>query len=244
MLSKLFGHLSSNVVAYLALFFALSGVAWAATLPRNSVGTAQLKNRAVTAPKIRNGAVTASKIPNGSLTAAEFAPGTLLQGERGLPGATGATGAPGAPGAPGQTGQTGPPGPTVSAHDSVDNSHNLNQTEATEAEITNLNVPFAGRIVATATAEFTTDDGVATAVACRLRALPGGSGDVPMSVTHQAELPATDGYRVVVPLTGALAVTAGTYTVQVRCVETAPGTATLGDLEFNRADLTVIATGS
>jgi hypothetical protein len=43
----------ANVVATLALFVALGGVSYAAlTLPRNSVGTPQLRNRAVTLPKI------------------------------------------------------------------------------------------------------------------------------------------------------------------------------------------------
>ena len=47
-------HLTyANVVASLALFLALGGAAFAATqLPRNSVGTGQLKPEAVTAGKI------------------------------------------------------------------------------------------------------------------------------------------------------------------------------------------------
>ena len=43
----------SNVVATLALFFALAGGAWAATqLPKESVGSTQLKNGAVTPGKL------------------------------------------------------------------------------------------------------------------------------------------------------------------------------------------------
>jgi len=42
-------HLSAaNVLSALALFIALGGGAYAATLPRNSVGPAQLKSGAVT----------------------------------------------------------------------------------------------------------------------------------------------------------------------------------------------------
>ena len=53
----------ANVVSVLALFVALGGSAYAATqIPRNSVGTKQLKNRSITAAKIRNGAVTAAKL--------------------------------------------------------------------------------------------------------------------------------------------------------------------------------------
>lgn len=46
-------------------------------LPRNSVGTAQLKSNAVTTSKIRNNAVTTKKIKNGSVTAAKIAAGAV-----------------------------------------------------------------------------------------------------------------------------------------------------------------------
>ena len=52
MLRILSTHLRHHAVAYLALFVALSGTAYAASLPRNSVGTAQLRDRAVTALKV------------------------------------------------------------------------------------------------------------------------------------------------------------------------------------------------
>jgi hypothetical protein len=86
----------ANVVATLALILALGGgAAWAATqLPRNSVGTKQLKK----------GAVTAAKVKSGSLLAKDFKAGQLRTG------ATGATGAPGAPGATGPQGAAGAPG--------------------------------------------------------------------------------------------------------------------------------------
>jgi hypothetical protein len=51
------------VVALIALFVALGGTSYAAiTLPKNSVGTKQLKDGAVTGAKIADGAVTAAKI--------------------------------------------------------------------------------------------------------------------------------------------------------------------------------------
>jgi hypothetical protein len=59
-----------NTIALLALFVALSGTAFAAAnvvLPKNSVGTKQLKKNAVTTPKIKNGAVTGAKIKLSSL---------------------------------------------------------------------------------------------------------------------------------------------------------------------------------
>ena len=55
-------------VGMLALFIALSGTAYAATLPRNSVGTAQLKKNAVTTPKIKKSAVTSPKIKSNAVT--------------------------------------------------------------------------------------------------------------------------------------------------------------------------------
>ena len=52
----------SNVIATMALFIALGGVAVAAGLPKNSVGANQLKRGAVTAAKIRKQAVTSAKL--------------------------------------------------------------------------------------------------------------------------------------------------------------------------------------
>ena len=78
----------SNVIATMALFIALGGVAVAAGLPRNSVGPKQLKRGAVTAAKIRKGAVIAGKlspnsvgpgnIGNGAVTTAKLAAGSVI----------------------------------------------------------------------------------------------------------------------------------------------------------------------
>ena len=82
----------ANVIATLALFIALGGTSYAVTaLPKNSVGTQQLKKSAVTSVKVKDG----------SLVAADFAAGTLLKGE------TGATGAQGAAGPQGPVGPSG-----------------------------------------------------------------------------------------------------------------------------------------
>jgi hypothetical protein len=70
----------ANVVAVMALFLALGGTGYAAmTLPKNSVGTKQLKN----------GAVTAKKVKAHTLLASDFRPGQLpagVQGPKGDPG--------------------------------------------------------------------------------------------------------------------------------------------------------------
>ena len=52
MIRNFASHLRHHSIAYLALFITLGGTAYAASLPRNSVGTAQLRDRAVTAEKL------------------------------------------------------------------------------------------------------------------------------------------------------------------------------------------------
>jgi hypothetical protein len=53
----------ANVMATVAVFIALGGAGYAAfKLPKNSVGTKQIKNNAITAAKIRKGAVSGKKI--------------------------------------------------------------------------------------------------------------------------------------------------------------------------------------
>ena len=72
------------VVACLALFMAGTGagVAVIKAMPRNSVGTAQLKKNAV----------ISSKVKNHSLKAADFASGQIPKGAKGATGAAGAAG--------------------------------------------------------------------------------------------------------------------------------------------------------
>ena len=104
----------SNVIALLALFIALGGTSYAVTaLPKNSVGTQQLKKNAVTGVKVKNG----------SLSSADFAAGTLLKGDTGASGATGATGATGPQGA------TGAAGPAGAQYSSVDGDSQTNPIE-------------------------------------------------------------------------------------------------------------------
>ena len=58
---RILTHVRSNLVAYVALFIALSGTSYAAlSLPAGSVGTRQLKNRAVTAGKLNPTSIAAS----------------------------------------------------------------------------------------------------------------------------------------------------------------------------------------
>jgi hypothetical protein len=84
------------IVACVALVVALGGVSYAASvLPKNSVGTVQIKKKAVTASKLRKNAVGTAKVKDGSLLATDFKAGQLPAGPRGPKGDAGAAGAPG-----------------------------------------------------------------------------------------------------------------------------------------------------
>lgn len=95
----------ANVMASIALFLALGGGAYALSVPRNSVGTKELKKNAVTSSKIRARAVTSAKVRDRSLLATDFKGGELPRGPAGPPGAAGPTGT------PGPQGPQGPAGP-------------------------------------------------------------------------------------------------------------------------------------
>jgi hypothetical protein len=98
----LLAYLRRHHVALLALFIALGGTSYAAAkLPRNSVGSAQIKAKAVTEAKLAD--AVKAKLNRTVLGS---------PGAAGAPGATGATGASGATGAQGPTGPQGEPGPT------------------------------------------------------------------------------------------------------------------------------------
>jgi hypothetical protein len=96
------------VVAAAALFVALAGTGIAAVgIPRNSVGTANLKPGAVTNAKIRNGAVTSAKVRDFSLLRRDFRPGQLPRGPIGLQGLQGPAGPAGPAGPQGPQGPAG-----------------------------------------------------------------------------------------------------------------------------------------
>jgi hypothetical protein len=93
----------SLVIACLALFVALGGGAYAAVkLPRNSVGTRQLKT----------GAVTSAKVKDHSLLAHDFKAGQIPPGSPGAAGQQGPAGPKGDQGPPGPS--TGPAGGDLS----------------------------------------------------------------------------------------------------------------------------------
>ena len=82
-MAQLKRYIRDNHLAFLALFLALGGTSYAAvSLPRDSVGSQQ----------IRQGAVTSSEVRNRSLLAEDFKAGELPKGPKGSRGATGARG--------------------------------------------------------------------------------------------------------------------------------------------------------
>jgi hypothetical protein len=150
-------HLTyANVVGSLALFLALGGAAFAATqLPRNSVGTGQLKAEAVTAGKI-------AKKTRSQLKGERGATGPQgPQGKTGKQGPKGTTGAKGATGATGATGARGTDG-TGSAFEVFGTSKAIGSVPS---QIVAENLPAGAYVVS---ADVTVEGTIATAVTCTL----------------------------------------------------------------------------
>src|SRR4051794_2350476 len=92
----------SNVMSTIAVFIALGGASYAAvTLPKNSVGTKQIKNGQVKHADLGKNAVTSTNVKDGSLLGTDFKAGQLPAGPKGDKGDTGAQGPKGDTGAKG-----------------------------------------------------------------------------------------------------------------------------------------------
>ncbi|MFN0153724.1 MAG: hypothetical protein ACKVUT_05045 [Gaiella sp.] len=110
-------HKLPLVVSATALAVALFGstpigeAAKRLVLPRDSVGTAQLRPNAVTGLKVKDGSLTAADFATGQLPAGPQGP-KGEKGEQGSRGPGGPQGEPGPRGAAGPTGLQGPTGPT------------------------------------------------------------------------------------------------------------------------------------
>ncbi len=120
-------HVRRNLVAYVALFFALAGTSFgAATLvvPAKSVGTKQLKNGAVTKKKINRKTITAL---------------------RGRAGPIGPPGAQGAKGDKGDKGDQGVPGPypgTLPSGKTIRGTFNIGGTAASGGAVAVDDISF------------------------------------------------------------------------------------------------------
>lgn len=132
----------ANVASSLALFVALGGVSWAAaTLPKNSVGSTQIKSSAVTGAKVKNSSLTGADIKNASLTAADFS-GSV----QGAKGDTGAKGDPGPQGAAGPQGVKGDPGDPKRSFARVAYTGGVPAITAQSGSLSIVNEPFAGAV--------------------------------------------------------------------------------------------------
>ena len=81
-MARVLAHLRGNAVAYLALFVALAGTAYAAGLPHNSVGRKQLRNNAVRTRHVKNGSLLLEDLKAGQVLPAhgKAADSNLLDG--------------------------------------------------------------------------------------------------------------------------------------------------------------------
>jgi len=95
-MSRIRSHLSyANVTASLALFVALGGTSYAVSqLPRNSVGSKQVRTGAIGASEVRTGAVRSRDIGNRSVALRDISPGARrsLRGQQGPTGPQGPAG--------------------------------------------------------------------------------------------------------------------------------------------------------
>jgi hypothetical protein len=88
----------ANTLSLIAVFIALGGTGYAVgNLPRNSVGSTQIKKNAVSSSKVKNGSLLATDFKAGQLPAGATGP-QGAKGDKGDPGTNGTNGAPGANG--------------------------------------------------------------------------------------------------------------------------------------------------
>jgi hypothetical protein len=130
----------ANVLSTICLFAVLGGSAFAAvsiTLPKNSVGSAQ----------IRTGAVRSRQVKDGSLMAKDFKAGQLPAGPRGSQGPQGPQGL------PGPQGSQGPVGPSEAVHATAatgpaDIAVSPGYTKVLQLVLTNGSYVLDGKVVA------------------------------------------------------------------------------------------------
>lgn len=219
MLSKALRYLTRHHIAFLALFIALGGTSYAVTaLPRNSVGSKQL----------RANAVTSSKVKNKSLLRKDFKDNELPAGPRGATGATGATGA---------KGDKGDPGPTASAFASASPGTALNPSP-TVVQTVEITTAFSGRIAATGAVQVSADGGNNDEGYCFVDIQQGAGTPADLGKRLSFGVPAVQTNKAAVTVIGAAVRPAGTYTVNLKCGVNG-GAVTVDD-----ADLAVIAAAS
>ncbi len=205
----------ATIIATVALFIALGGTSYAVTqLPKNSVGTRELKTNAVTSPKVKNGALLAEDFKSGQLPA----------------GATGPQGPKGDAGADGSVGPQGEPGPSFSFGYSTSlPSPYPAMTADTTVEVVSRSIviPRTGRLVGTITGKWGLSGAVGTKASafCGVFMYPPGGGSEQVSritPTSTAEV-VTGPWYVDASMSIAfsyLVTTSGTHSLRVACTRT------------------------
>jgi hypothetical protein len=144
-------------------------------------------------------------------------------GLTGPAGADGTTGATGPMGATGADGTTGPAGPTASRSVSSGTAVDVSST-ATVIDLSSnpLAVPFAGRLMATATVQLRNPSADPREARCKLQilnALDPEANASDISLTYPTDLPAVADFDQTVTISGGASKPAGTYNVSLVCFE-------------------------
>ena len=219
-------HLTPSLfISLIALFVALGGASYAAVkIPKNSVGSSQLKKNAV----------SSSKVKNASLLAEDFKAGQLPRGEQGPKGDTGATGPKGDTGATGATGASG----VAAVNGATGSSLGISLSGSPQTVMTTtVNSAPAGRMVVTGSFRMynqASAGGNPSGSSCQVTidGAPASQQTWNYAGTTQtgAEPMINNDWQV--PVVGSAAVAAGTHSAAVVCVKVGPGTtvAYSGDL--------------
>ena len=150
---KIIDHIKANLVAYLALFCAFGGSAYAAGK--------------VTSKQIAPSAIKSKHVKDGTLSASDLASGVIPRGAQGAPGVAGATGPQGPQGPQGERGEVGsrgeqgpvgPAGPTFGASQENPSTRLVGCSDATVMTMP-VQVTTPARILAIATGNFDFDPG-------------------------------------------------------------------------------------
>jgi hypothetical protein len=252
-------HLRANAVAYLALSIALGGTSYAAaSLPRNSVGTTQLKNNAVTSAKVKNRSLTTSDFSSAAVRALSGETGPAgATGAQGPAGAKGDRGADGANGTGGAKGDRGDPGVGLTGSGRGVAGAFLSATDADLADLANsgggggtgvLTLPANARIYISASVDVANSSTTAPSRAsCTARisaagstTLTGDAGPSALADLHQVDAGSSAGTFVYgsLSVSGSVVVPdAGTYNAGVDCIKAGGG----GNVQVNSAAINVIA---
>ncbi len=219
-------YLRRHHIGLLALFIALGGTSYAAAkLPRNSVGTAQIRSGAVTDAKL-------AKAVRDQLQRAGSPGPAGAQGAKGDTGARGQAGEPGAQGMKGDSGPQGPAGPTSGGVGGVNTGITLTAGTPTSGT-TSVTLTQPGKVLVLVMGTFSVRCGSGGDCTREISASVGGT-TVPGAF---ATIDGTAGVNTeqTVDTAGVLAnVPAGTHTVTIASRITGPsnGSGSKGDVRI------------